>query len=173
MTDTYKRRMAMGTPWERDVADALWLRGWTVEPVGQGQLSAPTREALRDYQPKAGGPTLLRWFPDICAWKRVNGRVWLYLIDAKAGDTWRQTDNHDVELSALRAAEAIEQAWGIPPVFVFQDWSVAKAKTIRDHAHAELDGVAPGRTRFVIFPRSACTPFDAAFGSPDIGEQVA
>lgn len=164
-TTTYDRRMAIALPWERDVLDALWLRGWTVQPIGSGQLNAVMNSLLRDYRTKDGAPTLVRWIPDICAAKRVNGQVRAYLIDAKAGETWRESGNHDVELDALKAAEAIEPAWRIPVVFAFQDWSVASARTIRSAITAELPGVAAGRTAFAIFPRTACTPFDKLFGT--------
>lgn len=165
LTATYNRRMAIALPWERDVLDALWLRGWIVQPIGSGQLNGVMRDLLYEYRTKDGSPTLARWIPDICAAKRVGGRVRAYLIDAKAGGTWRESGNHDVELDALRAAEAIEPAWGLPVVFAFQDWSVASARTIRAATVAELPGVAKGRTSFAIFPRTACTPFDELFGA--------
>lgn len=166
MTDTatYAGRLTLGEPWERDVIDALWLRGWQVQAIGSGQLSGVMRDLLHDYRTRNGDPTLVRWVPDICAARRTGKRVRAYLIDAKAGTEWPKTGNHDVELNSLAAAEAITPAWGIPVVFAFQDWSVASAKMIRDNTIRELPGVGPGRTRFAIFPRTACTPFDTLFG---------
>lgn len=163
--------MAIGDPWELEVADALWLRGYTVQRVGTGQLNAVMRQLLREYRTQDGRKTGLRWGPDICAAKRTT-RVRAFLIDAKAGDTWQRTDRHDVEIDALEGAANAEMIWGIPAAFVFQDWSVASPETIRKHTIRQMNGVGPGRTDFVIFPRSACKPFDTVFGALAEGERA-
>jgi hypothetical protein len=159
---TFLERMASASEFELTVLDALRDRGWSAERFGQGQLG----ENLRDHLRKVDTP--VRWMPDIIAAKPFAARTIVVFIDAKAGQRYRDTGNHDLEVSALESAERwIEYSSdACPHYFVFQDWGVTTPAVVRELGwRGSWRGFGSG-TPFLLFPVTACRPFDAIFGEP-------
>jgi hypothetical protein len=112
----------------------------------------------------AGHLTRARWAPDIAARRRFAARDVLVFIDAKAGQRWKDTGNHDVELAAADAAEAWADFSQCPVWFVFADRTVTTPDRIRTAgAQGKFRGNGSG-TPFVLISRDICEPFDAIFG---------
>lgn len=165
---SFERRIREAKLFEDAVLAAVRQSVWDAEPFGQGQLTQGMHDHLRRYRTDDGGATPLRWLPDLIAARRMpHGKTAVRLIDAKAGERWKKTGNHDVEKAALDAAELWEQSFGVPVYFVFTDWSFATVGMLRD---MELrDGPCYGNgsdTPYWLFAASSCTPFDALFPRP-------
>lgn len=160
---TFTKRLAVARKHEDRVLASLLLRGWAAEPFGQGQLTPDMREHLRKLD------TSVRWMPDIIAAKRFAARTVVVFVDAKAGERYRDTGNHDIEVAALVAAEKWIQlaSDACPYYFVFDDGGVLTPAVAR-----ELGSPGPYRgngsgTPFLLIPTSACSPFDGVFGPRD------
>lgn len=155
---TGTQRMEIGEQFETAIIGALRARGWYAEPFGQAMLTARMRQYMRATDTPA------RWLPDVIAAKRVAVQQIVY-VDAKAGDEWRRTGNHDVETAAVTAAAGWADFTNCATYLAFTDWSV----TTPDRA---LTCGRPGRwdgngsdTPFLLISRvSVCMPFDAIFG---------
>lgn len=160
--NSFAKRMAAAIAHERQVCDALRVRGWTAEPFGQGQVSEPLRQQWRKV------PTLSRWMADIIAAKTFPSRTLVVFIDAKAGIRYRNTGNHDIEVSALESAEKWIEFSGdeCPYYFVFKDGSVATPGMVRELAVRGTYRDSGSGTPFVLIPAVACRPFDSIFGIP-------
>lgn len=159
---SFQKRLDVAREHEQRVLDALNQRGWFAEFFGQGQLTPRMREYLREVD------TAVRWMPDIIASKRVANRTLVAFIDAKAGDRYKKTGNHDVEVAALCSAEKWIDLSGdqCPYYFVFDDGGVATPDRIRGTGKpGPYYGHGSG-TPFLIFPTLVCRPFDAMFGPP-------
>lgn len=163
-TDTWADRIGIGEPFERHVSDEIWQRDWQVQKFGKGLLNGVVQDLLTRYRSPDGAETLSRWGPDMIAIRAFPDRVRAWLVDAKDGDKHKTTGNHDVEIRALEAAEAFTQAWGIPSLFVFGDMFTATPAVVRAHG-TEGRRPAAHRTRFLVFPKAVCTPFDDVFGA--------
>lgn len=157
---SFAKRLADAKKHEDRVRASLLLRGWAAEPFGQGQLTVDMRNYLRDVK------TSVRWMPDLVAAKRFAARTLVIFVDAKAGERYQSTGNHDIEIAALDAAEKWIQLAGdeCPYYFVFDDGSVLTPSVAREMSTpGTFHGNGSG-TPFVLVPVSACTPFDAIFG---------
>lgn len=153
---SFQKRMELARRHEERVLDSLNRRGWFAEFFGQGQLSEEMRSYLREVD------TAVRWMPDIIASRRAANRTQLIFIDAKAGDRYLKTGNHDIEVAALDSAERWIELSGdkCPYYFVFEDGGVATPDRIRDTGKP---GPYYGRgsgTPFLVFPTLVCRPFD-------------
>lgn len=158
--NAFHRRLEEAKKHEAFVRVLLQIRGWTAEPFGQGQLTDAMRDHLRNID------TAVRWMPDIIAAKRFANRTLVAFIDAKAGDRWKETSNHDIEISALKAAEKWIELSGeqCPYYFVFGDTGVLTPEDVRGLGRrGSYYGNGSG-TPFLLVPASACRPFDGAFG---------
>lgn len=154
----FQRRMAQAVSHEDAVIEQLRQRGWLAERFGQGQLPGHVREQLRDID------TDVRWMPDIIAMKSYPVGPQLRFIDAKAGDKWRTTGNHDIEIRALESAEAFYVYAKWPVYFVFSDMSIAAPEEIREFGRpGPFYGNGSG-TPYLIFTKHVCRPMDSAFG---------
>lgn len=103
---------------------------------------------------------------DIIAVKSFAAKTIVAFIDAKAGDRYLQTGNHDVEISALESAEKWIEFSGekCPYYFVFRDGGVATPDMVRGTGWpGPYYGTGSG-TPFLLFPASTCRPFDTVFG---------
>ena len=147
---------------EERVRDRLIARGWHAELFGQGQLSDETRAHLREVD------TAVRWMPDIIASKRFAARTIVVFIDAKAGERYKKTGNHDVEVAALISAEKWIELSGeaCPYYFVYDDGGVATPDRIRETGKPGPNYGNGSGTPYLIFPALVCRPFDAMFGPP-------
>lgn len=154
----FQKRLAKAQKHERRVKASLELRGWLAELFGQGQLSEQMRDVIKRVK------TPVRYMPDIIAAQKFNATTRIVFIDAKDGDKWQETENHDVEKAALDAAEQWEQMSGCAFYYVFADGGVATPEMVRATCtDGRFRGIGSG-TPFVVFPRSVCTTFDATFG---------
>lgn len=158
---TFDSRMEAGKKHEWDVLQALIRRSWDAEFFGQALLSDRMRSYLKTVK------TGVRWMPDIVAARNINGRNIVTFVDAKAGERYKDTGNHDIETAALEAAEKwIELSNNnCPYFFVFADWTLATPGDVRDSC---WDGPYVGNgsgTPFKLFPCSKTRPFDEVFGS--------
>lgn len=157
----FMRRLDQAQEFEQKVIAELIARGWQAEGFGQGQLSEEMRDVIRRVN------TPVRYMPDIIACKRFPARTLLVFIDAKAGDKWRETGNHDVETAALDAAEKWVALSECPYYFVFPDGGVLEPPALRELGQpGRFRGIGSG-TPFLLVPRSACTRFNAIFGPRD------
>ena len=154
--NTFEERIANGSAHERLVIQMLEEREWTVTAFGQGMLPDAIRAGLRQTQ------SPMRWMPDILAYRSNDGMV--VCIDAKAGETWRRTGNHDVETAALDAAERWEIYSGQPYYFVFADGGVLTPAEIREQSKPGWFRGNGSGTPFVLVSAGSCSPFDAVFG---------
>jgi hypothetical protein len=163
----FAQRLEAAQEFEQKVIAELTRRGWLAEPFGQGQLSAEMRDIIRRVN------TPVRWMPDIICAKRLTAVTSLRFVDAKAGETWRDTQKHDIEIAALEGAEKWEQMSGCPVHFVFSDGGVITPTVLRELA---VPGQFRGRgsgTPFLLVTRQACQRFDAIYGPPDRWTEVA
>lgn len=157
----FERRLEVATAFEDKVVAALIERGWRAERFGQGQLSEEMREIIR----RVNTPT--RYMPDIIAARPCPAGTRLSFVDAKAGEKWRETGNHDIETAALEGAEMWESYSRCEVFFVFSDGGTITPKVYRELATpGRFRGVGSG-TPFVLVPRAACMRFDAVFGARD------
>src|SRR5713101_7182933 len=90
---------------------ALWHEKWVLEqlnerpgtqafPFGQALLSDDARGALKECETVAGAKTPVRWMPDLLVIHTPS----VMFVDAKAGEKWKETQNHVIEQDALQAA---------------------------------------------------------------------
>ena len=168
-SSTYEGRRAAGDPFELAVQDELFLRGWYTEPIGRGQLSAVMNQKINQYV-AASGNNKIAHVPDLLT--IAADRTHAYIINAKADGLddksgvpkWMKTGNHCVQTDSLAGMRAAAAAWGLPGVFVFDDWTYADADTITECC---VEGRRPGewRTKFVTFPVHIGKPFDELFGA--------
>lgn len=167
MIDNFQNRLAVAKQHEWNVMRNLHIRCWLAEPFGQGQLSDGMRDLIK------GVRSHVRYLPDIIAaetGQRAHGR--LVFIDAKAGETFLRTGNHDIESAALDAAKCWAHFAGAccEVYFVFGDGGVISpdgAATQARQGHYRGNGSG---TPFVLIPASSCVPFPVVFGDgPLIG----
>lgn len=102
---------------EENVTSWLQQAGWWVQPFGQALFTLDTREKLRLCVDKNGKSISIRWIPDLLAIRSQSP----ILVDAKSGNRWRETNNHDIEVAAFEAALKWEVTFGIPVWFIFGD----------------------------------------------------
>lgn len=161
LTPTFQQLIKTAELQETAIVEALRNRGWTAEKFGQGQLTEELRNHLRRV------PTYVRWLPDIIAGRQHPHTTHIIFIDAKGGTTYQRTGNHDIQTTALEAAERwIEFTNHTCHYFyVFDDWSVSTPGDVRENC---WDGRYVGNgsgTPFKLFPTSITKSFDAVFGS--------
>lgn len=157
----FERRLSRAQEFERKVKAELDVRGWLAEPFGQGQLSEQMRDVIKRIR------TPVRYMPDLIAAKRFTATTRVVFVDAKDGDRWRDTGNHDVETAALAAAHKWEDLSECPFYFVFSDAGVATPALITEIGKpGQYRGVGSG-TPFLVFSAVACATFNSVFGHRD------
>lgn len=152
----FDERMELASSHESAVLARLISLGWDAFPFGQGLLIEKNRNSLKKVR------TNIRWCPDMVA---IGGSM-LISVDAKAGDAWRKTGNHDAEISAIRSLTAWSLYSGFPSYFVFSDFTCATPQMMDDRG---FDGKFYGNgsgTPFRLIKVSDCLPFDDVFGCP-------
>lgn len=156
---TFAARMAEAALHEQAVLNEIRCRGWIAEPFGQGQLPERVRDLLRKHS-----STLVRWMPDIIAMKQFPNGMQLRFVDAKAGNKWETTGNHDVEIKALESADAFYSYAKAPVYFVFTDMGAAAPEDIWDVGWQGPNYGNGSGTPYLLFPAAVCRPLDATFG---------
>jgi Holliday junction resolvase len=149
----FQERLAVGVEHEQRVAEELAIRGWTVDPWGQGVLTSAVRSALQ------GTDSALRWTPDMIA---ARGEL-VVLIDAK-GTTSPDSGRHAVSRDAVRAHLQFA-AWTDTPVYyVFSDLGVLTPHEVmacgRSGPHLTIGRRGP----YYLVSAAMCRSFDHVFG---------
>ena len=143
----FAARMQLAVMWETEVLNRLQEYGWTADKFGQAQLPESQRDFLRRVD------TNTRWLPDIIAHKRLSGDEFLACyIDAKGGEKFRETGNHDIESRSLKVLLEWKQFTGYSVLVVTRDWMVHRVEAIDQHC---WDGPFCGRgsgTPFKLWP---------------------
>lgn len=159
ISSSFRKRIEDAQKHEQDVINALLARDWFAEPFGQAMLSEQMRDHLRRVE------TSVRWMPDIIAAKNIAGKEHIVFIDAKAGERYKETGNHDIENAALESAKRwIKLSGDCPYFFVFGDGGVATPDDVLENG---WDGTFRGSgsgTPFKLFPSDICRQFDTVFG---------
>lgn len=142
---------------EAEVRVATYLRddGWTVSQFGQALLPEAFREALKSQQDNYGRPSLVRWFPDLIVFKRVNLKIRVVLLDVKADKPER--DRWAIEIKAIETCEMFQNSLFTLCWFIFDDGklSAMTPEMVRDHGiRAGFQGVGSG-TPFVVVDKTA------------------
>ncbi|WP_078940541.1 hypothetical protein [Streptomyces cellulosae] len=154
---SFQQRKAIGDAHERYVAEQLTVRGWEVDPWGQGLLSGRLQGALRRTD------SFIRWFPDLIAAKGED----LVLIDCKGGMTSRKTDRHAVERAAVRAHLQLVAWTGLPVYYVFDGLGVWAPHDVliagRKGPHSTAGSGAP----YFLISASGARCFDDLFGASE------
>lgn len=158
----FDNRFRPARNWETELAAGLQARGWEVCEFGQGQLSDAAHEALRGWRDTFGRPSLIRWLPDLLAWRDSD----VYMIDAKS-ETEKNEDspNVAVELDAFNVGISIEQVLNTPMLYVWK-CGAATPRTIenrwaRRHDGGRTDGSG---TAFLLMDKRYLTPLTSVFG---------
>lgn len=173
MTDTHAEflnRLGTGRTHEHRVLQSLRRRNWHAELFGQVMMTETMRTYLRTIDTPA------RWMPDIIAGKNIAGKNTVMFIDAKSGQRYKDTGNHDIETSSLTSAIA----WidytrhQCPTFFVFDDGGVATPADVEEHGwEGKFRGSGSG-TPFTLMPATKTRSFDSVFGKPvsDLAERT-
>lgn len=152
---TWAERKEVGDLHEQHVAEELTLRGWTVNPWGQGILTHPVRAVLRNTD------SSLRWTPDLVAARGEN----VVLIDCKARMTSSASERHAVERAAVKAHLQYCAWTDLPLYYVFDTLGVLTPHDVlsagRIGPHTRVGSGAP----YYLVSSSLARPFDAVFGT--------
>ena len=153
--------MAIAQAHEDAVRDHLVEFGWTVEPFGQALLTAPCRLALRSWKDRDGKPTLVRWLPDLIAYR--HSKCWsVALVDAKSEVS--KHANHAVEQASVDCDRVISTSLNVPTYYVFDDFGVATPDDVVSWGHIHNGiGTKGSGTPFYLVAKSACRRFDDVF----------
>jgi hypothetical protein len=160
---TFAMRIDPAVEFEQSVLARFNVSGWIAEPFGQALLPENARDALRHFEDLSGRPTLVRWMPDILAWRECNHRVThLALIDAKVGQV---SDNHAVEIAAADAMDVYVERLYIPAFFVFNDWTVLTPRDVKHRGRLGPDprGGNGSGTPYYLVPKRFARAFDNVF----------
>lgn len=151
---SFSDRMTLARAHEQSTAQRLRAYRWEVCDFGQGQLTAPMRDALRRIN------TPLRWMPDLLAVRETK----VALIDAKAEQN-KDTPNFSLEKSSHSAHIRWWVTFGIPLVYVWDDFRCNYITDLgEEHLH---QGAWLGRgsgTPFWLIPKTIARPWDDVFG---------
>lgn len=150
----WTERKHVGDLHEQRVAEELTVRGWHVNPWGQGVLTAPVRAALRATD------SALRWTPDLVAARGED----LTLVDCKGRASSSATGRHAVERAAVRAHLQLTAWIDLPIYYVFDDLTVLTAHDVltagRVGPHTRIGSGAP----YYLIDGGLADPFDSVFG---------
>ena len=163
--DETAARMRTAAEHEQRILRRLVGAGWAAYPFGQAQLPTVCRDQLCRFEDGARRPSLLRWLPDLIAFRTVGRRTLVHLVDAKCAID--DTPNYAIAMSAVEAAEVLTDRFYTPTFFVFDDWGVV---TPRDARQRGVPGPAPrdGRgsgTPYLLIRKCHARPFDQIFPS--------
>lgn len=152
---SWKQRKAVGDALEQIVAEELTLRGWTVNPWGQGILTAPVRGALHRTD------SSLRWTPDLVA---ARGEI-VAFVDCKGQMTSGTTNRHCIERAAVRAHLQLAALTELPVYYVFDGLGVLTPHDVlmagRVGPHTTVGSGAP----YYLIGTALDRAFDDIFGA--------
>lgn len=141
--------------------------GWLAFPFGQGQLPQACRERLIRFEDDARRPSLIRWMPDVIAFRDLsNERSYVSLIDAKKSGP---TENYAIEMSAIETAEIYTDYLYTPTFFVFDDWKVLTPREARQRGRPGPEP-SPGRgsgTPYLLIAKRFARGFAEVFAQSE------
>jgi hypothetical protein len=158
---SFQQRKEVGDAHEQYVAEQLTLRGWEVNPWGQGLLTRKLQDALRVTD------SFIRWIPDLIAAKGKD----LVLIDCKARMTSRNTGRHAVERAAVHAHLQLVAWTRLPVYYVFDDLGVLSPHDVLIAGQEGPHSVAGSGSPYFLISRSNARRFDGLFGSGESATQ--
>ncbi|MFE5890477.1 hypothetical protein ACFQ6E_16275 [Streptomyces sp. NPDC056462] len=158
---SFQQRKVVGDAHERYVGEQLILRGWEVNPWGQGLLTRKLQEALRVTD------SFIRWIPDLIAAKGTD----LVLIDCKARMTSRNTGRHAVERAAVHAHLQLVAWTRLPVYYVFDDLGVLSPHDILIAGQEGPHGIAGSGSPYFLISGNFARHFDGLFGSKESATQ--
>jgi hypothetical protein len=164
---TFAQRMRVAESWEAELRDRLRAEGWVADSFGQGQLPKHQRELLKRVRTPA------RWMPDMVAQRPEREHSLCIFIDAKAGDTFRKTGNHDIEAASLDALIQWKRFSKVPCLVITQDWKIHDVERV---AALCWDGAFRGfgsGTPFKLWKASDGIEWDSYFFDYELLEMVA
>jgi hypothetical protein len=148
-------RLSIGTAHEQRVAGELRARGWTVDPWGQGVLSAEVRAAIRHSGSR------LRFLPDLIAAR--NGE--LVTIDCK--DRMRSADSGRYSIARQCVNFGIQMAaLDVPLFYVFGNLAVLLPTEVM--AYGRIGPRVTGSGAYYLVPERLGHQFDDVFGTPEV-----
>lgn len=158
----FRARFGTGSQWEQQLPAKLAAWGWQTTTFGQAQIPDGFRSVLRDYEDSYGRPSLIRWLPDLLATR--SGQ--LCLIDAKTDRGG--TQNHAVELDALRVGKAIVDHMFTPVYYVWPNGDVLTPRLVEQKVNRQLDGknAKGSHTTFLLVDKCWALKADRVFGPP-------
>lgn len=155
-------RLHHGVEHEQRVASELKLRGWHVQPWGQGLFTDQVRQSLNACDPVV----FWRWLPDLIAVR--DGRV--VMVDPKTDLT--STDNFSIEMAAWHAHQLMRPL-GLRTVYVFSDLTCNTPEGLRiervfngQRAGGRVNVAGGSGTPYMLVKRSEQWPLDKWFGAP-------
>lgn len=147
---SWAARKAAGDAHEDRTRDELWLRGWTVDLLGQGAMS----EGVTSILGRTKSP--LRYLPEFIAGRRGE----LCLIDCK-GRISPTTGRHSISRAAVRAHVAMWSLFDLPIYYVFETMGVMTPFDVQRLADMRSGGRGGA---YYLVPAIEARPFDAFFG---------
>ena len=152
---TWTERKTVGDLLEQHVAEELTIRGWTVNPWGQGVLTEEVRFALKSSD------SYLRWTPDLVAARGES----VVLIDCKARMTSSASNRNSIERAAVKAHLQFSAWTDLPVYYVFDNLKVLTPHDVltsgRAGPHTRVGSGAP----YYLVPDALAKAFDALFGT--------
>jgi hypothetical protein len=161
---TFQQRLGAAASFELKVVDRLNGTGWLAFRFGQAQLPEECRFLLSRCEDDARRPCLIRWMPDVIAFRGHPGRISVALIDAKVCGAGQR---YAVEMAAVETAEKFADQLYTPTFFVFDDWTVLTPRDVRQRGWKGPDP-EPGRgsgTPYLLVEKRHGRPFDDIFPS--------
>lgn len=154
---TFALRIASAVAFEDQVVERLRALGFVADKFGQGQLPDRQRELLRTVD------TPIRWMADIIAQRKFAAGTLCMFVDAKAGDKYKQTNNHDIETRALNTLIEWKRFAKAPSLIVTADWCVHDPEYVAGICwDGRWNGNGSG-TPFKLWPVSAGQPWERYF----------
>ncbi len=153
-------RMLPAVQFESAVIEKLRQSGWMAFPFGQAQLPEECRSRLARFEDGSRRPSLIRWMPDVIAFRDVGNRSLVHLIDAKVcGDR----PNYAIEMSAIETIEIYTDRLYTPSFFVFDDWKVLTPREARQRGVPGPESNKGSGTPYVLISKRFGRSFDSVF----------
>lgn len=156
----FTTRLKTATAFEDQVADRFNATGWQAFRFGQSQLPEECRSLLIRYEDGARRPCLIRWMPDVIAFRVYPRRTYVALLDAKVcGDR----PNYAVEMSAAETATVFTDQLYTPTFFVFDDWRVMTPREVIQRGRPGPSRNNGSGTPYYLIEKGFSKPFDEVF----------
>lgn len=163
---SFDARLVKATAFEDAVIEKLRECGYLADRFGQGQLPERQRALLRFHD------TQVRWMPDIACSRRFAKSSLFMFLDAKAGDTYLRTGNHDIEKASLDALVEWKRFSKLPTFIITSDWKVHDPERILNLCWSGYFRGTGSGTPFVLWPVDVGQAWSSFF-DPELLELLA